>query len=140
MNPSHKLWQGIEQRRAQVEQVQENSSREGHAYATYEGTFLGDLKVPTVFNFGTAFQEMPIFTFGSSLVEDVGNLPLCIAGVYRWRQDANGYYTGAYCHFYIGNLSSSDSPSNVLFHLMWSGIKVKNFIASPTFDAGALDI
>jgi hypothetical protein len=138
------VFNSMESRRAKVAQVQENSARPGRVLSSYTATGLGTVIEPQCFTFGAAFTDKPHFSFGSEILTDITSVPqqppLCIASVYRWRQLANGLYTGAYCTFYVGSLVSGLGSYEVEFHLTFEGILIKHFIASLGFPVQDLDI
>lgn len=143
-------WRDLEDRRGRVEQHRENASRPGRAFAHYTSTGLGKKVEATVFPFGTAFTELPIFTFGTTVDEDselLSDLPVCSAIVYKWRRTANGFYTGAWVAFGVQPLFGSTSLTAadwagmaLVWSLAWEGVASKDFISTPEFPVNLLDI
>jgi hypothetical protein len=140
------LFRSLERRRGLVDQTTENSSRPGRSYAHYivDATGTGSVIEPVVFDFGTSFTTLPIFTFGASVDEDGDSElplvpPMYAAGVYKWRQDASGFYTGAWCWFVVQWLSDEpDDDFSLIFSLAWEAIASKNFVKSPNFPVSDL--
>lgn len=95
---------------------------------------------PLVFDFGVSFIHRPSFTFGGSLEED-GYLPEVppsySAGVYRWRKNAAGFYTGAWCFF---NVDAYEDGIVLIFSLAWEGVASKDIINTAGFPVNALDV
>ncbi len=136
----NKIFDNLENRRAKVEQVAQNSARPGRALSIYTSTGVGTIFEPVCFNFKASFTTKPHFTFGSDILSDVSTMPVCVASVYKWRQSANGFYTGAWCAFYVGSSDSGAAALNIEFHLTWEGILIKDFISSLGFPVQSLDI
>lgn len=135
----------LEAHRGRLEQVRENATRPGRAWATYETTGVGGYVHPTAFDFGCSFLELPIFTWGavlddaSDLPPDPMDLPRMSAGVYQWKRAANGFYTGAWCWFTVD--TGADLPNlGMIFTLAWEGVASKDFISTPGFPVNRLDV
>lgn len=141
-----RIFRNLERRRGLVDQTMENSSRPGRSYAHYtvDATATGYVVESGVFDFGTAFTTLPIFTFGASADEDSDAElpdipPMYCAGVYKWRQDASGFYTGAWCWFFVQWPSTPpDDDFGLIFSLAWEAIASKNFVKSPNFPVSDL--
>lgn len=135
----------LEQHRGRLEQVRENSTRPGRAWATYQTVGIGGYAHPTVFEFGCGFLEQPIFTFGVALRSDQAlpdapeDYPRCTAGVYHWKRSPNGLFTGAWCWFTVD--TGADRPNLcMVFSMAWEGVASKDFISTPGFPVYALDV
>jgi hypothetical protein len=117
----------LEQRRANVERVRENSTRLAYSLSQWTTTGAGETIVPGVFNFTCTFLDAPALTSGVSLDPSsaplaLGGVPRVQAGVYSWRRNSQGHYTGAYLYFAV------DSGGDyVLVHsLVFQGIATKD--------------
>jgi hypothetical protein len=134
-------FRSLEERRSRIEQVRENSTRPGRAFRHYATTGGGVVIEPDVFDFEVAFIELPNFTFGASMSEDV-DLPedpptFYCAGVWRWRKSARGFYTGAWCWF---NVDSYETGIAMDFSLSWEGVASKDIVSTPGFPINKLDV
>lgn len=134
------IFDGLERRRAAIQQVQDNSAQPDFCSAFHTISGVGAVFEPTCFSFGTAFMDKPVFTFGSEIIGSTSAPPAASASVYKWRQTSNGFYTGAYVGFYVGSTVSDVGDLQTIFHLKWNGIRIKNFISSLGFPVQSLDI
>lgn len=97
-------FQALEQRRAQLQQVAENSARYASSYVTFTTTGWGEFLSPECQYFTTTFVERPSVSHGFSVDGDKlieGRFPRVTAGVHKWLQDENGFYTGAWLFFVV---------------------------------------
>ena len=99
----------MERRRQQVQQVNENSARLAQAFAMYDSTGWGEFTVQAVFDFGLTFVEEPVVAYcyaldGDTLVDT--RFPRAWGGVYKWKLDSKGFYTGAWVFFVVETRSS----------------------------------
>jgi len=143
----NETWKALEGHRGKVAQIDENSTRAARFTARYTTTGLGVVTEQNVFAFDMAFLDMPTFNYGGALGDGLdlpdatADYPTYQAGVYRWKINGDGYYTGAWCWFSVTAGSSVDPSTFAMdFLLSWSGIGSKNFIASPGFPVNALEL
>lgn len=140
-------WRSLEGRRQSVEQVRENTTRPATAWALYQTRGVGEVVEPSVFPFGTSFVNLPVFAAGPTIDDDGDDLPnpvpRCTAGVYKWRQNAHGFYTGAWCWFTV-DWSGTDlrevDDLRIIFTLSWQAVASKDFISSTGFPVNTLDL
>lgn len=137
-------FRALEDRRSRVDQVRENSTRPGRAFAHYRTTGVGGFYERDVFDFGLAFIELPNFSFGASYDEDIETPeqpPTYAATVYKWRKTAVGFYTGAWVAFDVENSVITETDDfAMIFHLSWEGVASKDIVSTPGFPVNALDI
>lgn len=94
-------WQSFEQQRWTVEQHKENRARYASAYCRFNSTGWGEIAFPKCFEFGLTFTERPYVSYACSLDGDQlvdTRFPRSQGGVYKWKQDSRGFYTGAWCY------------------------------------------
>lgn len=139
-------WLDLEARRGHLEQHQENATRPGRAWATYKTTGVGSKVEEVVFPFESAFMPdyLPIFHFGPVLDPDGDDLPAddpprCTAGVYDWRLNARGFYTGAFCWFVVDSYTMTNDL-RLIWTLSWEGVASKDFLSSKSFPVSQLDL
>lgn len=126
----------LETQRALREAVRENSGRPARCQATWTTTGIGEILVPTIFNFDVRFIEEPCFTYGFALADDGidpvdGHFPRAGAGVYRWEQDAKDHYIGAYLFFTVdtigpGNAVGNEPNYKIIHHLSFEAMAIKD--------------
>lgn len=143
------IWNGLEDQRGRNEQIEENSARYAWATTEYTTTGLGQLVEPTMFDFGMEFVARPAFMWGAALDSEndvqlpfvTADLPTFSCGVYQWRQNQKGAYTGAWCFFVVtGGPTIVPSSFACIFTLTWAGVASKNFIAARGFPVGELEM
>jgi hypothetical protein len=80
--------------------AKENASRNAQVEVTYNQTGTGQKRVKEAIIFPVIFKNEPHFTSGSGVVSnpnsDVYHDPRGSSGVYAWKRDGRGYYTGAW--------------------------------------------
>lgn len=122
----------LEIRGALKDAQKENSARQARNVATWTTTGVGEVKVEKCFAFAATFIYEPIFTSGYALDEDddlvTGSFPRAYAGVYDWKRDTRGYYTGAWVFFVV---TANGRPVNYTLHhhLSWQGMALKDLPA-----------
>lgn len=121
----------LQQQRGRREQTRENGARLCKVYSRWTTTGRGFSIVPDAFDFNCTFLEEPSFQTGFALAQndpkapdlDETDLPAITAGVYKWRQDAIGHYTGAWVFFTM----TSIAIEYVINHYMsWEGLAMKD--------------
>lgn len=129
------FWGALEERRATLDAVEENSGRVAKHYATWTTKGIGEIKVTECFRFKILFLEEPIFTSGMALADDAdlvdGHYPRATVGVYEWERTAAGHYTGAYLFFVVdtlgpGQTAGQEPQYEIVHHLAWEGKAIKN--------------
>lgn len=96
-------WEELEGRREYLKRNAENETRSAYAYARYRTTGWGETTFDGCFEFGLTFIEEPFVNYGMALSDDGPDLdgkatryPRAWGGVYRWKKNTNGFYTGAW--------------------------------------------
>lgn len=94
----------LETRRSHLLSVAENSARYASSFITYKTTGWGEFLCDEAEYFTTTFVKQPSVSHsfsmdGDTLVE--GRFPRVTAGVHKWIQDADGFYTGAWLFFVV---------------------------------------
>ncbi len=97
-----RAWEDIEQRRHYLSRNAENTTRLAVAFTRFSTTGWGETSFEDCAEFGLVFIEMPFVTHSMSLTEDSPDLvdtrfPRGSGGVYKWKRNTHGFYTGAYC-------------------------------------------
>lgn len=138
------IFNNLESHRGHIEQVRENATRPGRVFQHYRTVGSGNTVETTVFDFGCAFISVPVFTFGGALDEDQmldqdDDPPDYSSGVYRWRKNSHGFYTGAWCWFNVSYFGSNVETFGLNFSLVWEGVASKDFITTPGFPVNKLD-
>lgn len=146
--PGNELLGPLENRRDLLERTRENTARLARAYGSHRTTGWGETVVSVPILFGCTFIEQPAVTSGvvvessataggdEPLVE--GRFPRVTAGVWKWVQNINDHFTGAYVFFVVETMSyqatgglypeTNDDPGYVLTHsLLFEGISYKDF-------------
>jgi hypothetical protein len=127
-------FQAFEQRRGHLDALRENSARLAECHVTFNTHGWGEFKLPEVTYFSCTFIEVPNIATGVALDGDslvATRFPRVTAGVYRWLQDAKGFYTGAWMFFVVdtqdGAIATAvDDPGYDLTHFFkFSGIAAK---------------
>lgn len=131
-------FEAMEHRRQRIQQVDENSARLAKAFAMYDSTGWGEFTVPTVFDFGLTFVEEPSVSYGYALDGDTlvdTRFPRCWGGVYKWKLDIKGFYTGAWVFFIVETQSSfidtgeADPNYDINHYFTFEGVAYKDLPA-----------
>jgi hypothetical protein len=107
---------GIRQGLQKWDSQRENSSRLAFAFGTFTTEGSGSALFPDPVEFGTVFVRRPYVSYSWALAEQVDDLavmPNCSGGVYRWKQDENGFYVGAWCG---ANVSIFSTTTVTMYH------------------------
>lgn len=125
----------MEQRRAHLDAIRENTARLAIAQNSFTTHGWGEFKIPEAAYFTCTFVERPFVSVGSSIDGDLlipTRFPRVTAGVYRWLRDVKGFYTGAWVYFVVDTQSSfiattvTDDPGYDLIHdFQFTGIAAK---------------
>lgn len=118
---------GLEHRRAKIEQARENTTRLASCYSRWQTVGPGNNVVADVFSFTCTFIAEPAFQSGFGFSEDgleidLTDVPRVSSGVYRWDYNARGHYVGAYVFFAIDSMN--DYTLN--HYLTFEGIAIKD--------------
>jgi hypothetical protein len=132
-------FENMEARRGQVEAQRENTARLAKSFARWVTTGRGEIQVDSVFFFTCTFIAPPLFTSGFEIDESTplkdGRFPRVNAGVWQWKQDTRGFYTGAWVYFTVDSLGPGqdylrDDPLyKINHHLCFEGIALKDIPA-----------
>lgn len=126
-----------------VEQARENRARQAFSWGRYESVGWGEWSYPDVLEFGVTFVREPIVTYGYSVEdsESLDRLPMSTGGVFRWRQNDKGYYTGAHVFVVVDQfVQPSDNPDYasqlplVVHSFMFTETAIKDIDVDPTWD------
>lgn len=140
------LFDGIEQRRSDIDRHAENSARLAFAYAKFETTGQGTIEFPKRAPFDLTFIEEPFFSYGHEInlddwaellgmdVDDptVPPLPVISAFVTEWDRDNNDMWVGAWLavSVYFPNISTIivplDAQPYIQHHFTFQGIAMKD--------------
>lgn len=126
-----------ETRRGELVRHAENSARLAFAFALVSSTGTGgEIRVEDCQEFGLAFAEKPFVSYGAEVDGDLlvdSRFPLARGGVYRWRRNAKGFYTGAWVYvvvstldFQIPSTEATDPEYTILHHFTFAGVAVKD--------------
>jgi len=132
----------LEKARGLRERTWENSARQAEAWGFQSTLGIGETRFPDVIDFQLTFVEEPAVGYGYSVNAVVNNsdggdllvttrFPRAWGGVYDWRQDTNGFYTGAWVFaivqsqdYFLG--TAQPEPNYTLRHsYSFSGIAYK---------------
>lgn len=139
----------LERRREYLDRMRENAGRLAKAHVTWTTSGWGEFTTDKPLDFGTTFLQQPCYTHGFAIAEDKadgsaapdlisGRFPLAQAFVYKWRQDSDDNYTGAWIGFTVQTLMWELSqgtypvgepiePNYTLIHHMhFEGIAIKD--------------
>jgi len=123
----------LERRRAQLEQIRQNTARLVKTQAHYRTSGVGEFRDETYIAFDCTFVELPCFTSGFSVESSTdvvaGRFPRVSVGVYDWRTNTRGFYTGAWIFFVVdtaGFLEDAQVNYDIVHHLSWEGIGMKD--------------
>lgn len=132
----------LQRQRAFLDATNNNRGRVARVSATWTTIGGGEIRVANAFPFNVVFIEEPSFTSGVVLADGAqlveGHFPRVHCGVFDWRQDKNGYYTGAYVYFVVDvNYSTAATSAGtggapgkipnyeIHHHLRWEGTAIK---------------
>ena len=128
-------FQALEARRQTLDAIRENSSRLASCRLTFETHGWGEVMLPNVQYFGGAFIDIPSVATGFALDGDTlvpTRFPRVTAGVYRWLQDRQGFYVGAWVFIvvdtqspYIATTINSDPGYDMLHDFTFTGVATK---------------
>lgn len=115
------------------QQVGENSARMAFAWGTSTTQGQGGVAHPEVIDFGLAFAEKPMFSYGFELLNrtdfeadndtDVDPpIPTSTGCVYQWKVDPRGMYIGAHVAVYV----VSDDAIKIEHHFGFVGLAIKD--------------
>lgn len=115
------------QRQAVVNQTDENSGRYARYEAVCTSTGSGHFLQPDAVIFEAAFVQRPQVTYGhyvdgAQLVTKT--LPTISGGVYKWVQDAHGFYMGAQVYYVV--LAAGTGDVTVDHHFTFAGTAIKD--------------
>jgi len=132
----------MEARRAEVNRHGENSPRLAQAWATFRTVGWGEKAFNNCYEFDLTFAERPFVSYGNVVItnrlQDVDEVlidtrfPRCWGGVYQWKQNAHGFYTGAWCYTVVESASpfiatTYEEPEYVIqHHFTFAGIGIKD--------------
>lgn len=107
-------FQAQEQRRGFLEATRENSARYASAYVSFATKGWGEFVSPTAQYFTTTFVKRPSVAHSFSVDGDTlvdGRFPRVTAGVHKWLQNEQGFYTGAWLFFVIETMGMQFAPT-----------------------------
>lgn len=117
MSPVDPGFRALEQRRQQLSAVAENSARLAYCHLPFTTTGWGEFKFPDAVRFTCTFVNRPAVSHGLSMEGDdliKGRFPRVTAGVYKWVQDVDGFYIGAYVFFVVETMGIQMETSVVI--------------------------
>lgn len=137
------IYDGLEQRRADIERHQENSARLAQAFARFEARGAGYVEFGDMVDFGLTFIEKPFVTIGSAIdldalasdlnldeEGDVPPIPLISGVVTEWERDERGFYTGAWVgaavYFQPDVIIDEDVRTVIEVHYTFTAIAMKD--------------
>lgn len=97
-------FEALQQQRAQVYRDAENAARYASSFVSFKTHGWGEFLSPEAQYFTTTFVKRPSVAHSFSLDGDElveGRFPRVTAGVHKWLQDEQGFYTGAWLFFVI---------------------------------------
>lgn len=122
------------EREATRQQVGENASRQAFAWGTTTTTGQGQIAYDEPIDFGVAFAEKPMVSYGLELLnrtdfEDDANdgtfqryVPYASGCVFEWVVDGRGLYVGAYVAVRV----ISDDAVEIEHHFGFTGLAIKD--------------
>lgn len=129
-------WQSIQAHQARVEQMRTNAARHATSYTAVDSRGSGELLHDECIEFNTTFIHEPMVAHGWALDGDAlieGSYPRVSAGVYRWRRNRRGYYTGCWLFFTVdvpGDLVDPDTGNalgyNINHYFTFAGTAIKD--------------
>lgn len=99
-NSLNNPWLDQQRQREWVNQHAENSGRLAQAWGVFDSKGWGEKAFKRCFNFDLSFIEPPVVAYGFELDGDTlidTRFPRCSGGVYRYKTNSRGFYTGAWC-------------------------------------------
>jgi len=145
-------WLDMEKRRSEVNRHGENSPRLAQAWANFRTVGWGETAFDKCYDFDLTFAERPFVAYSNWIIkngldpdkyEDVDEVlvdsrfPRCFGGVYQWRQNARGFYTGAWCYVVVESASAfiatayPDPNYTIQPHFTFAGLGIKDL---PEYD------
>lgn len=104
----------------------ENASRIAVVEVQQESKGIGQHRLPKPIIFPVVFRTEPHFTSGCATVSRIHDGlyhdPRGSSGVYAWKRDAKGYYTGAYCWLRVDIEAISSAAYNTLINTEISAV------------------
>jgi hypothetical protein len=130
---SGNAWEDVfYEREAWKQQVGENSGRLAFAWGTTTTTGQGEMAYEEVIQFGLAFIEKPMFSYGFELLnrtdfedDDGGEapkIPYANGCVYEWDVDGRGLYIGAH----VAVTVYCDDVIEIEHHYGFTGLAIKD--------------
>lgn len=129
-------------RRQQINQVAENSARQANAWAAFVTTGWGEVAFPDCYEFDLTFAEQPFVAYScwvqrNALADEDEILvptrfPRCTGGVWGWKQNSRGFYTGAWCYVTVDTQSpfivtvEADPTYTIQHHFTFDGLGIKD--------------
>lgn len=110
-------FEAMEQRRHQLMTNAENSARYASSFITYKTTGWGEFLCDEAEYFTTTFVKQPSVSHSFSMDGDTlieGRYPRVTAGVHKWLQDSDGFYTGAWLFFVVETVGVQGRDTYVL--------------------------
>ena len=128
-------FRALEQRRAHLDAIRENSSRLATCQATFTTHGWGEMKLPDVAYFSGSFIDRPSVSTGFAIDGDAlvpTRFPRVSAGVYKWLQDRSGFYTGAWVFIvvdtqspFIATTVATDPGYDLIHDFTFTGVATK---------------
>jgi hypothetical protein len=151
-------WLDMERRRSEVNRHGENAPRLANAWASYKTTGWGEVSFPNCHEFDLTFAErpythyghvvlsnsLPVTSPGSDEVLIDTRFPRCSGGVYQWKVNSRGFYTGAWVYVTVDTQSPFiqavyEEPNyTIQHHFTFEGIGIKD-LPEYDVDEGAED-
>jgi hypothetical protein len=147
-------WLDMEKRRSEVNRHGENTPRLAQAWGTFRTTGWGEKSFEDCYEFDLTFAERPYVSYGFVVLEsslpDIDDklidtrFPRCSGGVFEWKQNSRGFYTGAWCFVTVETASpfiqaQYEEPGYVIqHHFQFSALGIKD-LPEYDVDEGAED-
>lgn len=135
-------WHDQDNRRQRQNQIGENSARQANAWATFLTTGWGEVEFPDCYEFDLTFAERPFVShsyvvLSNDLTDEDEILvptryPRAYGGVYGWKQNSHGFYTGAWCFAIVDTQSpyiatvEVDPNYTIQHHYTFMGLGIKD--------------
>jgi hypothetical protein len=135
-------WLDFEDRRSEVNRHGENTPRLAVAWADFKTTGWGEKSFEKCYNFDLTFAERPFVAHGYYVIKNKdpdidevlwdGRFPRAWGGVYQWRQNSRGFYTGAWVFTVVESASpfiptTYPDPEYVIqHHFTFQGLGIKD--------------
>lgn len=121
------------EREAWRQQVGENSARLAFAWGTGESAGAGGKAFDKVIDFGLAFAEKPMFSYGFEVLNmkdfdadsdeaDDPLIPVSTGFVFDWLTDGRGFYRGAQ----VGVMVYGETTVEIEHHFGFTGLAIKD--------------